>query len=526
MGRRSLTSTKGGKFMNPTDQARKEARKKELKKNKKQRMAVRQAVLKGKDPHAIIEDLIKIDEMQFNVTSTTAPPLSEKVLTDKRRKLLETLERVETLYRKEDVDKHRALKAMFREYEQRRSELVRYFESVKQAEMVTPDEIPLPTAPTVVSVGALQDIPMPSSAPPPPTPKSILKKHPSSFFSDMQLQQKKDTVTEKIVGTKDDSKTSPPGTNGAPGVPIGPPPNLSDCSDIEEEDDPALVALPLPLPPPLPPISRKVPATQLQANPAPQVKTANEVTSGSGQGKQLRFAPQPTTAKDEVLEFLQQLEKVHQKEQQPNVGKQNLPGGPPGLSTPAGQQPPIGPPGQPPVLQPPPIGMPPPPPPGMWNAPFPPPPHPDFMLPPGMPPHGGPPPMGGPKGGPPPNHRGPPGQMYHVNKPISTAGKTTIQAKPQMRSLQQEVVKFVPAQLRKKGLLSNAAAIGATCDNSNRREGSGLTGIGSSGNKKESASGLTNVPATQPNADNNHKGQPSTKDDAYAQFMKEMQGLI
>lgn len=66
--------------MNPTDQARKEARKKELKKNKKQRMAVRQAVLKGKDPHAIIEDLIKIDEMQFNVTSTAAPPLSEKVI--------------------------------------------------------------------------------------------------------------------------------------------------------------------------------------------------------------------------------------------------------------------------------------------------------------------------------------------------------------------------------------------------------------------------------------------------------------
>lgn len=79
-----------------------------------------------------------------------------QVLTDKRRKLLETLERVETLYRKEDADKHRALKAMFREYEQRRSELVRYFESVKQAEMVTPDEIPLPTAPTMMSLDALQ----------------------------------------------------------------------------------------------------------------------------------------------------------------------------------------------------------------------------------------------------------------------------------------------------------------------------------------------------------------------------------
>lgn len=509
--------------MNPTDQARKEARKKELKKNKKQRMAVRQAVLKGKDPHAIIEDLIKIDEMQFNVTSTAAPPLSEKVLTDKRRKLLETLERVETLYRKEDADKHRALKAMFREYEQRRSELVRYFESVKQAEMVTPDEIPLPTAPTMMSLDALQDIPMPSSAPPPPAPKSILKKHPSSFFSDMQqLQQKRDSTIERLTGGKDDPKDKGVtiGISGAPGVPIGPPPNLSDCSDLDDEDDgPASVALP----PPFPPLAKKVPATQLQANPAPQVRTASEATSGSGQSKQLRFAPQPTTAKDEVLEFLQQLEKVHQKEQQPNLGTQNVPGGPPpGPPGPPGQQPPLGPPVQPGMLQPPPMGMPPPPPPGMWNAQFPPPPHhPDFMLPPGMPPHGGPPPMGGPKGGPTPGHRGLSGQMYHLNKPMSTAGKTTIQAKPQMRSLQQEVVKFVPAQLRKKGLLSSTGAITAAGDHTGRREGSGSIGL--SGSRKES--GSVGVQGSQSNADVPHRGQP-TKDDAYAQFMKEMEGLI
>lgn len=49
--------------MNPTDQARKEARKRELKKNKKQRMMVRQAVLKGKDPEKLIEDMEIIDKM-------------------------------------------------------------------------------------------------------------------------------------------------------------------------------------------------------------------------------------------------------------------------------------------------------------------------------------------------------------------------------------------------------------------------------------------------------------------------------
>lgn len=86
MGRRSINTTKSGKYMNPTDQASKcptatiphrtpvlnqqqslflgkEARKKELKKNKKQRQMVRAAVLKGKDPAQLIEEMEKIDEM-------------------------------------------------------------------------------------------------------------------------------------------------------------------------------------------------------------------------------------------------------------------------------------------------------------------------------------------------------------------------------------------------------------------------------------------------------------------------------
>lgn len=63
MGRRSINTTKSGKYMNPTDQARKEARKKELKKNKKQRQMVRAAVLKGKDPAQLLDEMEKIDEM-------------------------------------------------------------------------------------------------------------------------------------------------------------------------------------------------------------------------------------------------------------------------------------------------------------------------------------------------------------------------------------------------------------------------------------------------------------------------------
>lgn len=337
---------------------------------------------------------------------------------------METFERVETLYKKEDQEKYTQLKTMYREYEVRRNELVKYFESVKQAEMVTPDQIPLPAP-----LDYVQDIPMPPAAPPSAPPKSILKKHPSSFFSNMQ-------TVHGTAGVEVKSK--------APGVPIGPPPDLSDCSDVEEEEPP----------PPVAAAPRKVHATQLQANPAPHVSAPTKSKSD----KHLRFAPQPTTAKDEVLEFLQQLEKVHQKEQAPPI-----------LPPPSAHH----------------MAMPPPP---MWNA-YPPagPPPPEFMMPPGMPPQAAPRMPLGPPPKLPPMSQPPPPKMAK----LSTAGKTTIQAKPQMRSLQQEVVKFVPTQLRvKKG--------NETARPSQKRD---------------------------PQPQQQQPDKP-TKDDAYAQFMKEMQGLI
>ena len=61
MGKRSTNTTKGGKFMNPTDQARKEARKKELKKNKKQRQIVSK-IYKGNN-----STIINVDQLRVNI---------------------------------------------------------------------------------------------------------------------------------------------------------------------------------------------------------------------------------------------------------------------------------------------------------------------------------------------------------------------------------------------------------------------------------------------------------------------------
>jgi WW domain-binding protein 11 len=61
MGKKSGI-TKGGRSMNPADRERKQQRAKELKRNKKQRTAVRQAIVKGRDPDQLIESLSRLDD--------------------------------------------------------------------------------------------------------------------------------------------------------------------------------------------------------------------------------------------------------------------------------------------------------------------------------------------------------------------------------------------------------------------------------------------------------------------------------
>ncbi|XP_043956481.1 WW domain-binding protein 11 [Gambusia affinis] len=206
MGRRSTSSTKSGKFMNPTDQARKEARKRELKKNKKQRMMVRAAVLKMKDPRQIIRDMEKLDEMEFNPVQQ--PLLNEKVLRDKRKKLRETFERIVHLYERENPETYKELRKLELEYETKRGQLALYFDSVKNAESVEVDSIPLPDMPHAPSNIHIQDIPLPRAQPP-----SILKK--TSAFG-------KPTTGPGLASVPSVPRL-PPGKK-PPGPPPGPPP--------------------------------------------------------------------------------------------------------------------------------------------------------------------------------------------------------------------------------------------------------------------------------------------------------------
>ncbi|XP_047143532.1 WW domain-binding protein 11 isoform X1 [Hydra vulgaris] len=166
MGRRSTNTTKSGKFMNPTDQARKEARKRELKKNKKQRKLVRETVLKLKDPTQIIDEMLRLDLLEIELMSDA---VNEKVIADKKKKLQETLSRIMTLYEKTDKDKYAEIKKYQVECDRKRHKAYLAYQSQKMKEQdeenrkKEAEEAKFSLAEVTLPQGALapHDIPMP-----------------------------------------------------------------------------------------------------------------------------------------------------------------------------------------------------------------------------------------------------------------------------------------------------------------------------------------------------------------------------
>ncbi|XP_014219805.1 WW domain-binding protein 11 [Copidosoma floridanum] len=578
MGRRSINTTKSGKYMNPTDQARKEARKKELKKNKKQRQLVRAAVLKGKDPSQIIEEMEKIDQMEYNVMQP--PPLNEKVLKDKRKKLKETLDRVLKMYAKDDQEKWVELKEQMIQYERRRIELVSYFEAVRHAQQVQIDEIPLPATGNDINriyPGSLtSQIPLPDMPQPPlhsypvqshylpqhhplvniPVPPSILKK--TSLYSSMATSNTLPTNREP------------------PGVPPFPPPDLGPSDD--EDDDRVKT-------------THKSKTIRFADDDKTDDDKRDEHESSNKdleKNKEKELAKnKPTSLQQKMLamagqdidQFMKEMEVVHKKRESERAqdlsarlsllendsanGEQDNPTEQPTNEMPnVNIMPPNAPTVQPPMPlmglpPPPPLMYRPPPPPLHMRIPPPPPPRMGIRLPPGPPPGmprmmrpGAPMPMPrmmGPQmqmpGLPPPppmpsnmmaNAQKTPNvlsaapQLINARKNKDAAGKssTTIEAKPQIRNLAADVTRFLPTSLRvKRG--DEKKKPSATPSALPTRMPERIPSV-SAVSAAVTAAAMAAAAAAAAENQNAAKAVPQvkTKDDAYLQFMQEMQGLL
>ena len=196
------------------------------KQNKKQRTLVRATVIKQKDPMQVLADLERLDQMEFNV-NTSNTILNEKVLSDKRRKLTETWERLMRHYvslqaywmlinlasfvwqQKDEKDKFIELTRLEGEYQLKREEMKKYYESVKSAEAVDLNEIPLPSLPDCLPSDNTGFPSLPSSSHVPSTPQSILSRRSAPVLS-----HNRNRVDRK-----------------PPGPPPGPPPDLIEFDD-------------------------------------------------------------------------------------------------------------------------------------------------------------------------------------------------------------------------------------------------------------------------------------------------------
>ena len=183
MGRRSMKTTKGGRFMNPTDQARKEARRKELKKNKKQRQIVREAVIKSKEPRELLRELEELEQQDMESSLKGLP--NEKGIKERKKKLQDTVHRLQVYWEKESPAQFHDLKRLVRESEERRRRMKQTYafsssiaDTAEQRERLS--LIPLPSD-SVPADTLPEDIPLPE--PDALLPPAILKPaHASSRY--------------------------------------------------------------------------------------------------------------------------------------------------------------------------------------------------------------------------------------------------------------------------------------------------------------------------------------------------------
>ncbi|XP_002023640.2 WW domain-binding protein 11 [Drosophila persimilis] len=550
MGRRSINTTKSGKYMNPTDQARKEARKKELKKNKKQRQMVRAAVLKNKDPSQILEEMEKIDEMEYNVLQPS--PLNEKVLRDKRKKLKETFDRVMRLYHNDEPEHWAELKRKEVEYEKKRMKKQQYYESVKHAQSVQIDEIPLPApvtpttpgpTPNVAPAGTGFGVGVGMRVPPPPIALAL---PPYAPGAPPGVPKNSDAISVEVQADKPSEEED---TDWL-GVPPGPPPDLFAMSELdsdaegntdydgegdeEEEEDKEEASEPS-----TQNIDdfmkemehvhkrkhRKLAKEDEEGgSPDEEDDEANEMSARSQDSDSDNKSNLSSDSEDDPEDEEDEDEEMSEPAAKPEPAKPIVPA----ITTPAPPKAPT----LPPLPLPPTSSVPAPPqvphlppihnigPPAIMYRPppmRPPNPHSGpgsgfgMRMPPGPPPGSRPPHALGPMPrmgirmppGPPP---GLPPRMAHHNKQggppappppkESAKGVTTITAKPQIRNLSADVTRFVPSTLRVKRDDQRRAA--------RPKHITGDTG----------------------HAPSESHSKPPTKDDAYMQFMNEMQGLL
>lgn len=152
---------------------------------------------------------------EYNVLQPS--PLNEKVLKEKRKKLKETFDRVMRLLQEEEPEHWSEMKRKEVDYEKRRYKRVQYYESVRHAEQVSIEDIPLPSS--------TNEKPIPATMPKINLPPPVLLTNvppPSSL-------RKPDDLLGLIERPKESKEKEPPG------IPAMMPPDILNMHELDSD---------------------------------------------------------------------------------------------------------------------------------------------------------------------------------------------------------------------------------------------------------------------------------------------------
>ncbi|KAI3381186.1 hypothetical protein SNEBB_008613 [Seison nebaliae] len=152
---------------NPTDKLRKVLRKKELLRNKKERNAVRDRSLLSQNPKNLITQLEQIDKVMFDSsTQINSNSYNQRMNEDKRKRLLESIDRLIHLKKKDNGKQSEDLIRMKTEYLEWREKFIEHCKSVKAVQLIDVNNIPLPSTEEISDQSTTISSSVPSTIPP------------------------------------------------------------------------------------------------------------------------------------------------------------------------------------------------------------------------------------------------------------------------------------------------------------------------------------------------------------------------
>lgn len=190
---------------------------------------MREAVIKSKNPNSVLDELVKLDDLEFDAENEC--PYADRVMQEKRTRMKATYFKILEYYKTAGkMDTWKEYQDDYNQYERERERKQSLFQAVLKAKNWSVDQIPLPDAPLPDS--GMAGIPLPMGLPPrmgssssrghsgppgpPPGPPPEKKKYKRPSQKDSSIQNTLLALAGQEAREREEENPPPP----PPGIPI------------------------------------------------------------------------------------------------------------------------------------------------------------------------------------------------------------------------------------------------------------------------------------------------------------------